>query len=241
VHLKMVAAKTLSGIIRKQARESGLKRYFTGNPCKHGHVAERFVSSGGCVACAIERLAVYDIEKRHLYAKRSKAKNKDKVLAYNREYNRRMRAAHGTELNERRKFLYQQSAERRARVYESVKRRRQKNPSQHQAEVRRWQERYPEKYRELSAKSRTNRRARKLGAPGKYTTKDVREIVGKQKGRCAGCGKRLGDKYEVDHIQPLSRGGSNDPSNLQALCTPCNRHKSFRDPIVWAREQGRLL
>jgi hypothetical protein len=27
------------------------KRYFTGVPCKHGHVAERFTSSGGCIAC----------------------------------------------------------------------------------------------------------------------------------------------------------------------------------------------
>jgi hypothetical protein len=33
------------------AREAGLKRYFTGKPCVHGHVCERLVSGGQCVEC----------------------------------------------------------------------------------------------------------------------------------------------------------------------------------------------
>jgi hypothetical protein len=37
-------------ITRKQAIEQGLKRYFTGKPCKSGHVAERYVD-GGCMVC----------------------------------------------------------------------------------------------------------------------------------------------------------------------------------------------
>lgn len=35
---------------RADAKALGLKRYFTGKPCKHGHIAERFVS-GPCVEC----------------------------------------------------------------------------------------------------------------------------------------------------------------------------------------------
>lgn len=37
-------------ITRKQAKEQGLTHYFTGKPCKHGHVAKRLVA-GGCVEC----------------------------------------------------------------------------------------------------------------------------------------------------------------------------------------------
>lgn len=36
---------------RAAAKDRGLKRYFTGKPCKHGHVAERIVTTGQCVEC----------------------------------------------------------------------------------------------------------------------------------------------------------------------------------------------
>ncbi|MEJ0006233.1 MAG: hypothetical protein WDM77_07565, partial [Steroidobacteraceae bacterium] len=38
-------------VSRKDARARGLKRYFTGVPCLHGHIAERFVSRMTCVTC----------------------------------------------------------------------------------------------------------------------------------------------------------------------------------------------
>lgn len=38
-------------ISRKDARAQGLKRYFTGEPCKSGHVSERAVSNGNCLEC----------------------------------------------------------------------------------------------------------------------------------------------------------------------------------------------
>ena len=37
---------------KEEARLQGRTRYFNGVPCKHGHVAERLVRSGGCVVCA---------------------------------------------------------------------------------------------------------------------------------------------------------------------------------------------
>jgi hypothetical protein len=39
-------------IIRAEARLQGKTRFYTGVPCRHGHVCERYVSSGGCVSCA---------------------------------------------------------------------------------------------------------------------------------------------------------------------------------------------
>jgi 5-methylcytosine-specific restriction endonuclease McrA len=38
----------------EQARAEGLTRYFTGKPCKRGHVSERNVSSRACLICAAE-------------------------------------------------------------------------------------------------------------------------------------------------------------------------------------------
>lgn len=47
--------------------------------------------------------------------------------------------------------------------------------------------------------------------------------------KCVFCGRSAKQvELEVDHIVPFSKGGSNDPSNLQTLCFDCNRGKGSR-------------
>lgn len=41
------------------ARARGERFYFTGKPCKRGHVAKRYVSTASCSACEIERCLRY--------------------------------------------------------------------------------------------------------------------------------------------------------------------------------------
>ena len=41
-------------ISREEAIKKGLKKYFTGIPCKHGHISERFVLQNKCVVCKHE-------------------------------------------------------------------------------------------------------------------------------------------------------------------------------------------
>jgi hypothetical protein len=45
---------------------------------------------------------------------------------------------------------------------------------------------------------------------------------------CQSCGATVEDgaKLEIDHIKPVSKGGTNDPDNLQVLCKDCNLGKS---------------
>lgn len=38
-------------VSRSEARTRGLKRYFNGKRCKHGHISERYVSTSACVGC----------------------------------------------------------------------------------------------------------------------------------------------------------------------------------------------
>jgi hypothetical protein len=37
---------------RREAADAGLKRYYTGRPCKRGHDCQRFTTTGVCVQCA---------------------------------------------------------------------------------------------------------------------------------------------------------------------------------------------
>ena len=55
-------------------------------------------------------------------------------------------------------------------------------------------------------------------------------ILARAKGRCEACGISSDEKaIEVDHIVPKNNGGSNDESNLQALCYTCNAQKRDTD------------
>jgi diadenosine tetraphosphate (Ap4A) HIT family hydrolase len=56
------------------------------------------------------------------------------------------------------------------------------------------------------------------------------EVLKRAKFRCELCGILDADKaLEVDHIVPRNHGGTDDISNLQALCYSCNAMKRDRD------------
>jgi 5-methylcytosine-specific restriction endonuclease McrA len=96
--------------------------------------------------------------------------------------------------------------------------------------------------REICAASGANRRARKIAAGGRYTADQVADLLKKQSSKCANCGCELtGRNMARDHRVPLANGGSNDISNIELLCRPCNSRKHAKDPIAWARENGRLI
>ena len=53
--------------------------------------------------------------------------------------------------------------------------------------------------------------------------------------RCTGCGKSSRDRgvrLEIDHITPITAGGTNDPKNLRVLCFCCNRGKGCNKPLA---------
>lgn len=52
------------------------------------------------------------------------------------------------------------------------------------------------------------------------------EVWRRDQGRCVDCGSR--ENLELDHIVPLSKGGSNTARNIELRCESCNRRKGAR-------------
>lgn len=85
-------------ITREQAKFLGRSRYFTGKPCKRGHVAERFVAGRTCVECKREtQPSNYEALKQYRdkdYYERQKVHQRNYRLTDNGRANRRTLAAH---------------------------------------------------------------------------------------------------------------------------------------------------
>src|SRR5579884_3856751 len=66
----------------------------------------------------------------------------------------------------------------------------------------------------------------------KKLPKSQRERIWKRDhGHCYNCGRKVPLGWaHIDHIIPLSRGGSNDDDNLAVMCPECNTRKGARTP-----------
>ena len=68
-----------------------------------------------------------------------------------------------------------------------------------------------------------------VDAPKNYR-QNKHVLFGQQEGRCGGCAMDFPYKlFEVDHVVPQSRGGTDHIDNLQLLCSHCNRVKGDRE------------
>lgn len=68
-------------VSRQEALNTGLPTYFTGKPCKHGHIESRYVTKGECLRCRRSRYTT----------------KRDKYLSLNRVWktkNPKLRLAH---------------------------------------------------------------------------------------------------------------------------------------------------
>lgn len=78
------------------------------------------------------------------------------------------------------------------------------------------------------------RRARASG--GKYTPEEWDAKLAEFSGSCAYCGSE--ELITRDHVIPLSRGGTNDISNIVPACRPCNFRKSRMTGEEWLQRMA---
>lgn len=103
---------------------------------------------------------------------------------------------------------------------------------------KRFKEREPEKFKLRQKISRIKRQ----GGKGNVTRLKIIELYHDQNERCAYCGISIywsvPRDIHIDHVIPLSKGGSNDIDNLALTCHACNESKGDKLLTDWLLVRG---
>jgi 5-methylcytosine-specific restriction endonuclease McrA len=204
---------------RIAAKAAGEKRYSTGKPCKNGHLCERRTCNGRCLECDKGILRRYKDSHPGLEAR------------WARERRAKDPTGHRAEVKRWKERNPQKDAENMRKWKAS------KDPQYHRDAHKRWREANIEYFRAYSALKMRIRRGLRGRNGGTYTLDDVQAMRDRQHGLCAAC-QRPEPKLQVDHIVPITKGGTNDPENLQLLCGACNKSKGNKDFTEWAAHNG---
>lgn len=77
------------------------------------------------------------------------------------------------------------------------------------------------------------RRAQMRDSTNHFSPEDIRNLLLHQEGRCAYCRQSFESDWHIEHVVPLSRGGSNGPENVVLACADCNLNKGARTLQEW--------
>jgi 5-methylcytosine-specific restriction endonuclease McrA len=110
-----------------------------------------------------------------------------------------------------------------------------------QKDKARHQKRYYENPEYYSNKSHV-RRVKQFAAEGRYSAADIQELYQSQECRCLYCGIPIFFDIDCDlhrdHVVPISRGGTNYPSNIALACQSCNLSKGDKMLEAWIKDRG---
>lgn len=213
--------------IRKQAKELGLKKYFTGTPCKHGHIAERITANGCCTECVkISRKANYDSERHKEYMREYYQLNKERLLQYTSEYYKE----HSVHLKQ---WIAQYRLDNIQYYLEYGRRYYTNNVEYFKKHTADWYVKNIDKIRQYwkdnagryNANSAKRRCAIKQAIP-KWADLEAIEDVYEESIRLSA---ETGKLYNVDHIVPLQNEkvcGLHCEDNLQIITEKENKEKS---------------
>lgn len=164
-------------------------------------------------------------DKRREYDKRYREENREKIRGYQKRYYKE----NSEKVRKRNKCYREENYEE---VREREKRYREENRREVLEGKKRYREENSEKLRGMDRRRRELQHHAMRSAP--YAEEYVALIA---KDPCSYCG---GEREHIDHIIPLSKGGTGDWDNLAPACARCNLSKGTKSPLEFllARREG---
>lgn len=185
---------------RMAAKAAGLKHYFTGKPCKRGHIDRRYVASFCCMTCqrekALETFRSLDGEKREARREYERRRWQDSSFR-----DRQRRYARGA--GECVKKSERNRAWKKANRVSCSDRQNKRNATLYTVFVE-----------DVSLEYLFERDKGRCQLCGYELSMDTKRPDPRTPTR--------------DHIIPLSRGGTHERKNMQLACDVCNVRKSNR-------------
>jgi hypothetical protein len=245
-------------ITRQEAIAQGLKHYFTGKPCKHGHLAPRFTNRRQCLECnrlaaaaryfedpqaSTDKVAAWREVNRESYLAKGRAyyqENKEEIL-------RKSRVANAT--SERKAAKASSDRAYRDRNAENIKAKRRAYYEENKARIKRSQAEYSKARASVDPAYRLVRRLRKRvwdALVKGYKAAPTLELIGcsvdslmdhLEAQFAEGMTWDNYGRWHVDHIRPCASFDLTDPaqqrecfhwSNLQPLWALENLQKGAK-------------
>jgi 5-methylcytosine-specific restriction endonuclease McrA len=223
-------------IRRKHAKAARLLHYFTGKPCKHGHVTDRETVNGGCRECgrirAANRGRFLWSTQHDLMLEKARARN---VSEEQKEKNRASARAYAKANPDLVKAYHKQ------RYLEKSEEVKARSNAYHHANIeaasvrsKAWRDANRDKVVANQKKSKWARKARMKGAVYEDFTLD--DVIRRDGLDCYICDIRTDpdapvrtmNRAELEHVVSLANGGSHTRDNLRCACFRCNRIKGWR-------------
>lgn len=94
-----------------------------------------------------------------------------------------------------------------------------------------WTINNPDKVKIIKKNYKHRRRLKE--SAGSITTNELRVWLEDSPKICEYCSTSCQDNYHIDHIDPLSKSGKHEITNLAISCPTCNLNKSSRTLLLW--------
>ncbi|MBA2534119.1 MAG: HNH endonuclease [Rubrobacter sp.] len=210
--------------MKKTSRTYHSNRYINHKTCKWcgltKELSEFYDGRWGkkCKVCVRSRAQQYRREHLEQYAEYEKARAN---LPHRVEARRRYQEEHEEEISE---YKRRWAANNEEKVAASKLAYYEREREEVIARSKKWAENNPDKVSQAKANNRRKRRAAKHASPGSFTAEEFEVLCETYGNECLACGD-TGVALAADHVVPLTKGGSDDISNIQPLCGSCNREK----------------